>query len=68
MKAIFYKARRYGKVVKMNNFDTPKGKYQIVLKMYNDDIYFFKYRDGVLLECSNLSEKGREEKSDVHSD
>lgn len=59
MKAIFYKARRYGKQVKANTFDTPKGKYQIILKMYNDDIYFFKYRDNELLECANLSEKGR---------
>lgn len=59
MKREFHNARTRGKIIKMNNFDTTRGKYTIILRAYKGDIYFFKYRDKQLLECCNLTEKGR---------
>ena len=64
----FIEARKKGEVVKNQAFDTDKGVYQITLIRYKNDIYFFKYRDGKVVECSNLNkaktrfvkDKGRE--------
>ena len=58
MKAEFVKAASMGPLIKSNSFDTERGKYLIDIREYNGDIYFFKYRDGDLLECCNLNKKG----------
>lgn len=51
------KAKLFGPLIKSNTFDTPKGKYKIDIRKYKDHIYFFKYRDGQLLEACDLSAK-----------
>lgn len=61
MKAEFEKARVLGMLVKRNSFDTQRGKYIISLYSWRGDIYFFKYREGKLVECSNLSKPTKEE-------
>lgn len=55
MKYRFIEALKKGDVVKNQAFETDKGVYQITLIRYNNDIYFFKYRNGKLMECSNLN-------------
>lgn len=55
MKPEFIKAQKKGSILLENRFKTEKGEYRIVISRYNSDIYFFKYRDGVLLECQNLN-------------
>lgn len=49
------KAKLLGPLVKSNTFDTEKGKYKIDLREYKGHIYFFKYRDGQLLEACDLN-------------
>jgi hypothetical protein len=62
MKSEFEKAYALGSLVKSNNFQTDRGMYRIDLYLWNDNVYFFKYRDGKLLECCNLNKRGiREE-------
>lgn len=58
MRPEFEKAVSMGPLIKSNSFETPKGKYRIDIREYKGDIYFFKYRDGDLLECCNLNKKG----------
>ena len=53
------KAALMGPLIKSNAFDTPKGMYRIDIRAYKDGIYFFKYRDGKLLEACNLNGKPR---------
>ena len=55
MKYRFVEALKNGEVVKNQAFDTDKGVYQITLIRHKNDIYFFKYRDGKVVECSNLT-------------
>lgn len=55
MKREFILAEKNGETLIDNSFETVKGKYQIVIRRYRSDIYLFKYRDGKLLECQNLS-------------
>lgn len=55
MKYRFVEALKNGEVVKNQAFDTDKGVYQITLIRHKNDIYFFKYRDGKIVECSNLN-------------
>lgn len=55
MKLEFICAETKGHILLENRFETEKGKYRIVISRYNSDIYFFKYRNGDLLECQNLS-------------
>ena len=55
MKREFELAQTYGDILIDNSFETEKGKYQVVIRKYHSDIYFFKYRDGHLLECQDLS-------------
>lgn len=45
-----------GTNLKTNIFTTDRGVYTINLREFKGHIYFFKYRDGELLECVNLSE------------
>lgn len=55
MKLEFICAETKGVILLENHFETEKGKYRIVISRYNSAIYFFKYRNGELLECQNLS-------------
>ena len=47
-----------GTVIKNQNFVTARGVYQIIFVRYENDIYFFKHRNGQLVECCNLSNLG----------
>lgn len=55
MRKDFAKAASKGTVIKNQNFVTAHGVYQIVFVRYENDIYFFKHRNGKLVECCNLS-------------
>jgi hypothetical protein len=55
MKNIYKKAIEQGKILKYQSFETSKGLYTLFLVNYKDDIFFFKYKDGDLCECCNLS-------------
>ena len=45
-------------VVKKNFFDTPHGKYQIsILIDEQEDLYFVKWKNDILVEMVNLSDK-----------
>lgn len=67
MKMEFIKAARHGKVVKVQEFETDKGKYTINLVRYQDNIYFFKFLNGNIVECDDLKLKrnGRKNNDDV---
>lgn len=54
MKLEFVSAQENGEILIDNRFETLKGKYQIIISRHNSNLYFFKYRDGTLLECQNL--------------
>ena len=58
MRKDFAKAASKGVVIKNQNFVTARGVYQIVFVRYENDIYFFKHRNGQLVECCNLSTLG----------
>ena len=55
MKYRFIEALKNGEIIKNQAFETDKGVYQIALIRYKNDIYFFKYRNGKIVECSNLN-------------
>ena len=55
MKREYALASCYGEILLDNTFETAKGRYQIIIRKFNSNIYFFKYRDGKLLECQNLN-------------
>ena len=55
MKREFELAQTHGDILIDNSFETEKGKYQVVIRKYRSDIFFFKYRDGRLLECQDFS-------------
>lgn len=58
MRKDFAKAVSKGTVIKNQNFVTDRGVYQLVFVRYESNIYFFKYRNGQLVECCNLSNLG----------
>ena len=58
MRKDFAKAASEGVVIKNQNFVTARGVYQIIFVRYDNDIYFFKHRNGQLVECCNLSNLG----------
>ena len=58
MRKDFAKVASKGVVIKNQNFVTARGVYQIVFVRYENDIYFFKHRNGQLVECCNLSNLG----------
>ena len=58
MRKDFATAASNGAVIKNQNFVTARGVYQIVFVRYENDIYFFKHRNGKLVECCNLSTIG----------
>lgn len=45
---------RYGKILKVNNFQTEKGYYTIRLISYEGAIYFHKMKNGVQVEIKRL--------------
>lgn len=55
MKYEFIEAYKNGDIVKDQKFNTDKGVYRITLVRYNNDIYFFKFRDGKIVECNNMT-------------
>lgn len=55
MKTIYKKALQQGKLLKYQSFETQKGLYTIFLARHDDEIFMFKYKDGKLVECVNLS-------------
>lgn len=56
-------AATHGKLLKTQVFDTERGKYLLTFRRYKGGIYMFKYLDGKLLECGDLTKmKGVEEK------
>lgn len=55
MKHEFMVAETNGFILMDNRFETEKGEYRITIKRHRSAIYFFKYRNGKLLECQNLS-------------
>lgn len=57
MRSDIEKAALMGPLIKSNTFDTPKGKYRIDIRAYKGSIYFFKYRDNILMEACNLNDK-----------
>ena len=61
MRKDFAKAASKGTVIKNQNFVTARGVYQIVFVRYENDIYFFKHRNGQLVECCNLSNLGNDQ-------
>ena len=62
MKTQNEKALLDGISIKTNVFTTDRGVYTINLREHNGDIYFFKYRDGELVECLNVSKQARYER------
>ena len=58
MRKDFAKAASEGAVIKNQNFVTDRGVYQIGFVRYENEIYFFKYPNGVGVECCNLSNLG----------
>ena len=55
MKYRFIEAFKNGDIIKDQKFNTEKGVYRITLVRYKNDIYFYKFRDGKIVECNNLS-------------
>jgi hypothetical protein len=62
VKAEFIMASMYGDVVKSNTFETNLGKYAIDIIVYEGAFYFYKTKNGKIVECINLSEKAKEVK------
>ena len=67
MKYKNYEAIKNGEIVKNQAFLTERGAYQITMLRYKNEIYFCKYLNGKIVECSNLSRAKRMEdkKNDV---
>ena len=55
MKKEFIDAIFEGEIVKQQTFITEKGAYQLFMVRRENDIYFYKYLDGKMVECRNLS-------------
>lgn len=55
MKYRFIEAFKNGVIVKDQKFNTDKGVYRITLVRYKNDVYFYKFRDGKIVECNNLT-------------
>ena len=55
MKTEVQKAINEGVNLKTNICTTDRGVYTINIREHNNDIFFFKYLNGELVECMNLS-------------
>lgn len=49
-------AAEKGKLIKIQTFDTDKGKFLLTIRRYRGEIYMFKYLEGKLTESHNLSQ------------
>lgn len=54
MQKEFANALVLGRVIKSNTFVTERGTYKIDIRLWRKKVYFFKYKDGVLVECMKL--------------
>jgi hypothetical protein len=63
MQKEFNRALVFGRNVKSNTFETERGTYKIDIRVWRKNVYFFKYKDGVLVECMKLygEKKGENE-------
>lgn len=61
MKYKNYEAIKNGEIIKNQSFLTDRGAYQITLLRYKNEIYFCKYLNGKIVECSNLNRAKRME-------
>ncbi len=55
MKIEFIKAQNHGDVVNTQIFETPRGIYELIMVRHENEVYSFKYLNGKLVECHNLS-------------
>lgn len=55
MKKEFIDAIFEGEIVKQQAFITEKGVYQLFMVRRENDIYFYKYLNGKMVECCNLN-------------
>ena len=55
MKKEFIDAIFEGEIVKQQTFITEKGAYQLFMVRRENDIYFYKYLNGEMVECCNLN-------------
>ena len=67
MQKDFSKALVYGRVIKSNTFETERGSYKIDIRLWRKNVYFFKYKDAVLVECMRLcgDKKGENENAEA---
>ena len=59
MKPEFIEAVTRGKVVKSNTFETECGRYAIDILTYKGELYFYKSKNGKIVECLNLTEMSK---------
>lgn len=57
MKKQFVEAAKKGTIVKSNTFDTPHGSYAIDILVHDGVFYFYKSKNGKIVECINLKEE-----------
>lgn len=55
MKKEFIDAINNGEIVKIQDFDTNKGAYRLIIVVSDGNVYLYKYLDGEMVECCNLS-------------
>lgn len=63
MQKEFTNALVLGRVVKSNTFETDRGQYKIDIRVWRKRVYFFKYKDGVLVECMKLYGEKKEKEN-----
>lgn len=64
MQKEFTNALVLGRVAKSNTFETERGLYKIDIRVWRKRVYFFKYKDGVLVECMKLYGEKKGERDD----
>lgn len=57
MKKEFIEAATKGHIIKSNGFLTECGRYEIDILVHEGKLYFFKAKNGKIVECINLSEQ-----------
>lgn len=55
MKQEFITAMNHGDIVNTQIFETERGIYELIIVRHNEEVYSFKYLNGKLVECHNLS-------------
>ena len=64
MQKEFNRALVFGRTVKSNTFETERGVYKIDIRVWRKNVYFFKYKDAVLVECMKLYGEKKGENDD----